>query len=159
MSFFEQSLSRRQRMRITAACVDMWEPYRLSIEQHAPNWRIVYDKFHVMQHADQAIDEVRRAEFFRKGGRMRGLVKGKRWLLLSRWMNLTGAKRQELNELFTLNRKVFKAYILKESLDRLWTYRYEGAMVNYLQRWIDQLRWQRLKPFQKLAEMLLGHLD
>jgi len=159
MSFFEQSLSRRQRMRITAACVDMWEPYRLSIEQHAPNCRIVYDKFHVMQHADQAIDEVRRAEFFRKGGRMRGLVKGKRWLLLSRWMNLTGAKRQELNELFTLNRKVFKAYILKESLDRLWTYRYEGAMVNYLQRWIDQLRWQRLKPFQKLAEMLLGHLD
>ena len=157
--FFEQSLSRRQRMRITAACVDMWEPYRLSIEQHAPNCRIVYDKFHVMQHANQAIDEVRRAEFFRKGGRMRGLVKGKRWLLLSRWMNLTGAKRQELNELFTLNRKVFKAYILKESLDRLWTYQYEGAMVNYLQRWIDQLRWQRLKPFQKLAEMLLGHLD
>jgi transposase len=102
---------------------------------------------------------VRRAEFFRKGGRMRGLVKGKRWLLLSRWANLTGAKRQELNELFALNRKVFKAYILKESLDRLWAYRYEGAMLNYLQRWIDQLRWQRLKPFQKLADMLLIHLD
>jgi len=102
---------------------------------------------------------VRRAEFFRKGGRMRGVVKGKRWLLLSRWMNLPGAKRQQLNELFALNRKVFKAYILKESLDRLWTYRYEGAMLNYLQRWIDQLRWQRLKPFQKLSEMLLGHLD
>ena len=32
-------------------------------------------------------------------------------------------------------------------------------MLNYLQRWIDQLRWQRLKPFQKLAEMLLDHLD
>jgi transposase len=157
--FFEQELSRRQRMRITAACVDMWEPYRLSIEQHAPNCRIVYDKFHVMQHANQAIDEVRRAEFFRKGGRMRGLVKGKRWLLLSRWTNLSGGKRQELNQLFALNRKVFKAYLLKESLDRLWTYRYEGAMLNYLQRWIDQLRWQRLKPFQKLAEMLLDHLD
>jgi len=157
--FFEQELSRRQRMRITAACVDMWEPYRLSIEQHAPNCRIVYDKFHVMQHANQAIDEVRRAEFFRKGGPMRGLVKGKRWLLLSRWTNLSGGKRQELNQLFALNRKVFKAYLLKESLDRLWTYRYEGAMLNYLQRWIDQLRWQRLKPFQKLAEMLLDHLD
>ena len=127
-------------MRITAACVDMWEPYRRSIEQHAPNCRIVYDKFHVMQHANHAIDEVRRAEFFRKGGRMRGLVKGKRWLLLSRWMNLAGPKRQELNELFALNRKVFKAYLLKESLDRLWTYRYEGAMLNYLQRWIHQCR-------------------
>jgi transposase len=51
--FLVQSLSRRQRIRITAACVDMWEPYRLSIEQHAPNCRIVYDKFHVMQHANQ----------------------------------------------------------------------------------------------------------
>jgi len=86
-------------------------------------------------------------------------VKGKRWLLLSRWGNLTAGKRQELNQLFALNRKVFKAYILKESLDRLWTYRYEGAMRNYLQRWIDQLRWQRLEPFQKLAQMLLDHLD
>jgi len=27
--------------------VDMWEPYRLSIEQWAPNSRIVYDKFHL----------------------------------------------------------------------------------------------------------------
>ena len=157
--FFQEELSFQQRMRITAACVDMWEPYRLSIEQHAPNCRIVYDKFHVMQHANQAIDEVRRAEFFRKGGRWRGLVKGKRWLLLSRWVNLTAGKRQELNQLFALNRKVFKAYLLKESLDRLWTYHYEGAMLNYLERWMDQLRWQRLKPFQKLAEMLLDHLD
>jgi len=157
--FFQGELSARQRMRITAACVDMWEPYRLSIEQWAPNCRIVYDKFHIMQHANQAIDEVRRAEFFRKGGQIRGLVKGKRWLLLSRWMNLSEPKRQELTELFALNRKVFKAYLLKESLDRLWTYRYEGAMLNYLQRWIDQLRWQRLKPFQKLAEMLVNHLD
>jgi transposase len=157
--FFQGELTARQRMRITAACVDMWEPYRLSLEQWAPNCRIVYDKFHVMQHANQAIDEVRRAEFFRKGGAIRGLVKGKRWLLLSRWMNLSSPKRQELTELFAMNRKIFKAYLLKESLDRLWTYRYEGAMVNYLHRWIEQLRWQRLKPFQKLAEMLVSHLD
>ena len=74
-------------------------------------------------------------------------------------MNLTAGKRQELNQLFALNRKLFKAYLLKESLDRLWSYRYEGAMLNYLQGWIDQLRWQRLQPFQKLAAMLLDHLE
>ena len=157
--FFENELSRRQRMRITAACVDMREPFRLSIEQHAPNCKIVYDKFHVMKHANEAVDEVRRAEFFRKGATMRGLVKGKRWLLLTRWVNLTPTKRQQLNQLFALNRRVFKAYVLKESLDRLWTYHYEGAMLNYLKRWIDQLRWQRLKPFEKLATMLLDHLE
>jgi transposase len=158
-TFFKEELSQRQRRRIEAACVDMWEPFRLSIEQWAPQCRIVYDKFHIMQHANKAIDEVRRAEFFRKGGRMRGLVKGKRWLLLTRWVNLTSGKRQELNALFALNRKLLKAYLLKESLDRLWTYRYEGSMLNYLQRWMNQLRWQRLPSFQKLAGMLLKHLD
>lgn len=157
--FFAQELSAWRRSRIAAACVDMWEPYRLSIEQWAPQCRIVYDKFHIMQHANAAVDEVRRAEFFRKGGRWRGLVKGKRWLLLTRWVNLTSRKRQELNGLFALNRKLFKAYLLKESLDRLWSYRYEGAMLRYLQQWIDQLRWQRLKPFQKLAWMLLDHVE
>jgi transposase len=157
--YFRTELSARQRRGIEAACVDMWEPYRLSIEQWAPNCRIVYDKFHVMQHANAAVDEVRRAEFFRKGGRMRGLVKGKRWLLLSRWVHLSSRKRQELNALFALNRRLLKAYLLKESLDRLWLYRYEGAMLRYLQSWIDQLRWQRLRPFQKLAQMLLHHLE
>jgi len=157
--FFQEELSARQRRGIEAACVDMWEPYRQSIEQWAPRCCIVYDKFHIMQHANRAVDEVRRAEFFRKGGWMRGLVKGKRWLLLTRWVNLTAGKRRQLNELFALNRRLLKAYLLKESLDRLWDYRYPGAMVRYFQGWMDQLRWQRLIPFQKLAEMLLDHFD
>ena len=66
----------------------------------------MYDKFHVLQHANKAIDEVRRAEFFRKGGRMRGVVNGKRWLLLTRWVNLEGKKRQQLNDLFALKGKL-----------------------------------------------------
>src|SRR6202011_2612203 len=114
--FFKTELSAKQRRGIEAACVDMWEPFRLSIEHWATNCRIIYDKFHIMQHANQAVDEVRRAEFFRKGGKMRDLVKGKRWLLLTRWINLTSDKRQKLNSLFALNRKLFKAYVLKESL-------------------------------------------
>jgi hypothetical protein len=76
-------------------------------------------------------------------------------------VNLTTGKKQELNTVFALNRKLLKAYLLKESVDRLWTYHYEGAMLNYLEpeRWIGQLRWQRLQPFQKLAAMLLNHLE
>ena len=93
--FFRTQLSATQRKRVEAACVDMWQPFTNSIAQWARNCRIVYDKFHVLQHANKAIDEVRRAEFFRKGGRMRGVVKGKRWLLLTRWVNLEGKKRQQ----------------------------------------------------------------
>jgi transposase len=156
---FFRELSPLKRSRIQAACVDMWEPFTKSILSWVPDCRIVYDKFHVMQHANQAVDEVRRAEFYRKGGRMRGLVKGKRWLLLTRWVHLDIRKKQLLNELFRLNRRVMKAYLLKGSLDQLWNYTYEAAAQRYLDRWIDQIRWQRLKPFQKLAAMLLNHLE
>lgn len=157
--FFRSELSALRRGRIEAACVDMWEPFTTSILKWAPQCRIVYDKFHVMQHANRAVDEVRRAEFFRKGGSMRGLVKGKRWLLLTRWTNLDSRKRQLLNDLFRINRRVMKAYLLKESLDRLWTYTYEGAALRYLNGWVSQLRWQRLAPFNKLADMLFRHLE
>jgi len=157
--FFRTQLRSGQRRRIEAACVDMWEPFRLSMEEWVPGCRIVYDKFHIIQHANDAVDEVRRAEFFRKGRKMRDVIKGKKWLLLSRWKNLAPTQRGVLNRLFQLNRRVFKAYLLKEGLEQLWDYRYERAMLNYLHKWIDQLRWQRLASFQKLAEMLLNHLD
>jgi transposase len=151
--FFRSQLRRQQRTRIEAACVDMWAPFRQSIEQWAPQCKIVYDKFHILQHANDAIDEVRKAEFFRQGKQKRGLIKGKKWLLMSRWKNLTVPQRGELNRLFQLNRRVFKAYLLKESLEKLWDYRYEGAMVNYLRKW------QRLTPFEELADLLLKHLE
>jgi transposase len=61
--FFRTQLSSRQRQRIEAACVDMWEPFKTSIQEWAPHCAIVYDKFHIMQHANHAVDEVRRAEF------------------------------------------------------------------------------------------------
>ncbi len=157
--FLQKQLSAFQRSVLQAACVDMHEPYRLSLEQWVPHCRLVYDKFHVMKHANDAVSEVRRAEFFRKGGAARELIKGKHWLLLTRWVHLNTNKKRQLNKLFALNRRVMKAYLLKESLDRLWAYTYEGAMLRYLQSWIDQLRWQRLKPMEKLARMLLNHVE
>ncbi len=47
---------------------------------------------------------------------MRGL-KGKRWLLLMKpvWMNTIANEAAKLTELFAMNRKIFKAYLLEES--------------------------------------------
>jgi transposase len=44
----------------------MWEPFRLSLQEHLPHAKIVYDKFHVLRHASEALDETRRAESRRK---------------------------------------------------------------------------------------------
>jgi hypothetical protein len=64
-----------------------------------PECRIVSDKFHILQRASQAVDEMGRPEFFRKGGAARDLVRGKRWLLLTSWLNLDRGKRRQLNPL------------------------------------------------------------
>ncbi len=61
----------------------MGEPFTQGLRARLPHARLVYDKFHVLQHANAAVDETRRAEFCRKGGRLRGPVRGKRWLLLT----------------------------------------------------------------------------
>lgn len=106
--FFEKHLSAFQRGAIRAARVDMWEPFRRSLEQWVPECWIVYDKLHILQHAGQAVDEVRQAEFFLKGGAARDLVRGKRWVLLTSWLNLDRGKRRQLNALFALNRRIFK---------------------------------------------------
>jgi transposase len=157
--FLDRQLVTRQRKRMEAACVDMWEPFRQSIEPWAPNCKIVYDQFHILQPAHAAIEEVRRAEFFRQGKIQRGLIKGKRWLLLSRWKSLTRPQRGELNRLLGMNRRVFQAYLLKESLENLWNYRYGGAMTNYLKKWMSQLKWQRLTPLEKLADRLVKPME
>ena len=45
---FRNQLVSRRRKRIEVACVDMWDPFRKSIEHWAPQCKIVYDKFHIM---------------------------------------------------------------------------------------------------------------
>jgi transposase len=157
--FFAEALPSRRRRAIRAVCVDMWEPFRLSLQAHLPHARLVYDKFHVLRHASEAVDETRRAEFFRQGRAARGLVRGKRWLLLRSWTHLDREDRQSLRELFALNRRLAKAYLLKEQLAQLWSYTYEGAARRFLATWLRALRWQRLPAFQKLARLLTRHLE
>jgi transposase len=55
--FFRTQLNATQRKRVAAACVDMWRPFTNSITQWARDCRIIYDKFHILQHANKAIDD------------------------------------------------------------------------------------------------------
>lgn len=157
--FFAEKLPPRLRRAVKAVCVDMCAPFLASVREHLPRAAVVFDKFHVMQHVGRAVDETRRQEFFRRGGRWRAIMRGKRWLLLTRWRNLSRAKRSELSEALSLNRRLFKAYYLKEQLERLWSYTYESPMLSFFFAWVQSLRWQRLPAFQKLARTLSAHLD
>src|SRR5205814_6360855 len=112
------------------------------ISRVLPKAKIVFDKFHVLQHGSVALDAVRRHEFFRAGAVMRAFGRGKRWLLLRRWKTVHGSKRDELNQLFAVNRRLFKAYILREQLDRLWTYKTRDGVARLLWGGWNALRWQ-----------------
>jgi transposase len=152
-------LDARQRAAVEAVCTDMHRPYLNVVHETLPRAEVVFDKFHVLQHASAALDEMRRQEFFRAGPAMREHGRGKRWLLLRRWKTVRGSKRVELQQLFAANRRLFKAYVLREQLDRLWTYKTRTGVLTFLNGWSDALRWQRLPEMERLGAFLFKHLD
>src|ERR1700674_15205 len=153
------TLDARQRAAVEAVCTDMHRPYLNAVARVLPKATVVLDKFHVLQHAGAALNEVRRKEFFRAGPMMRRFGRGKRWLLLRRWKTVRGSKRQELRTLFAANRRLFRAYVLREELDRLWTYQTHDGVATFLFGWLKALRWQRLPDMEKLGDMLVKHFD
>jgi transposase len=158
-ALLSQDLTARQRAAITAVCTDMHRPYLNAVGTTLPEAEIVFDKFHVLQHASAALDEVRRQEFFRAGTVMREHGRGKRWLLLRRWKTVRGSKRAELQALFAANRRLFKAYVLREQLDRLWTSKTRPGVLTFLMGWFKALRWQRLPEMEQLGDFLLKHIE
>lgn len=152
-------LDARQRAAVEAVCTDMHRPYLNVVAEVLPHAETVFDKFHVLQHASAALDDVRRQEFFRAGAVMRAHGRGKRWLLLRRWATVRGSKRRELETLFAANRRLFKAYVLREQLDRLWTYKTRRGVLDFLLGWIKALRWQRLPEMDRLGEFLFRHIE
>jgi transposase len=152
-------LDPRQRAAVDAVCTDMHRPYLNVVAEALPKAETIFDKFHVLQHASAALDEVRRQEFFRAGAVMRVHGRGKRWLLLRRWKTVRGSKRAELQALFAVNRRLFKAYVLREQLDRLWTYKTRTGVLNFLLAWIAALRWQRLPEMERLGDFLFTHVE
>ena len=147
--------------KIRLAVMDMWKAFRKSTlkEGHAPQARIIYDKFHVLKHLGEAMDKVRKREYARLSGEERRFIKGQKYNLLSRWENLTLEGKQALKLLFKANRRLNKAYLLKESFDQLWDYNRPGWARRFFDNWKDALKWQRLKPFQKFARMVEAHWD
>ena len=158
-TLLERDLDAAQRGRVEAVCTDMHRPYLNAVQAVLPQADVVFDKFHVLQHASAALDELRRQEFFRAGAVMRAHGRGKRWLLLRRWKTVHGSKRRELEELFAVNRRLFKAYVLREELDRLWTYKTPRGLADFVVGWLKALRWQRLPEMERLGEFLVRHLD
>ena len=159
MSQFYTWLGEKKSRGIRLAVMDMWKPFRTATEEHAPNAAILFDKFHVMRHLGDALDQVRKSEYARLSGKDRRFIKGQKYTLLSHQENLTLEARRALKTLLAANRRLNTAYLLKESFGQLWGYRREGWARRFFENWRASLKWQRLKPYEKFAEMIDRHWD
>src|SRR5271165_4594064 len=144
MSQFYAWLGSRKRSRIRLAVMDMWKPFRLATHAHAPQVAILFDKFHVMRHLGEALDQVRKNEYARLQGRGRRYIKGQKYTLLSRKENLTLEGKKALKTLLAANQRLNTAYLLKESLGQR-----EGWARRFFEHWRASLKWQRLTPYEK----------
>jgi len=144
---------------IRLAVMDMWKPFRNVTVRRAPQAAILFDKFHIMRHLNDALDKVRKAEYARLSGKDRRYIKGQKYVLLSNHENLTLAGRKSLKTLLAANKRLNTAYLLKESFGQLWSYQREGWARRFFENWRASLKWQRLKPYEKFAEMIERHWD
>jgi len=157
MSEFYTWLGANKRRRIRLAVMDMWKPFRNATQAHAPQAAIWFDKFHVLRHLGQALDTVRKREYARLTGKQRHYIKGQKYTLLSRRENLTLEGRLALKTLLAANKRLNTAYLLRESFAQLWSYEREGWARRFFENWRASLKWQRLKPYEKFAEMIDRH--
>ena len=114
---------------------------------------------YVMKHLGEALDKIRKAEYARLGGKQRQFIKGQKYTLLSHPQNLTGTVRKNLKLLLAANKRLNTAYLLKESFGQLWDYNREAWARKFFENWRASLKWQRLKPYEKFAEMIERHWD
>ena len=91
--FFTEEMGRRRCSTLQVVCMDMWATYVNLVREHAPQAQILFDRFHIVKHLQEAVDEVRRSEMRRLMGREKVTFKSTRWLLLKNPWNLTGEQK------------------------------------------------------------------
>jgi len=159
MDQFYDSLNPLQKKNIRLTVMDMWPAFEASTREQVPRAAILYDKFHVIRHLNDALDTIRKQEYRRANEQDRKFIKGKKYTLLSRQANLTTEGKRALKELLAANKRISMAYILKERFDQLWTYTREPWARKFFDNWKASLKWQRLKPFEKFVELIERHWE
>ncbi len=129
----------RDRKRIQYVTMDMWKPYKESVQAVIPHAVIIIDKFHVVRMANDVLESVRkeiRAELSPK--QRRGLLHD-RFILLKREHDLT-VQEQLILETWTKNYETLgDAYRLKETFYSIWDCKKRDSAIKKYQEWREQI--------------------
>ena len=160
-SYFE-SLSIDERLAIDAIAMDMWDPYRRTVRDYVPDGdlKIVFDKFHVMRHVIEAMDQVRRREQRELRARGDRRLTGTKFLWLkTKRADFTAASRRRFYELRRSTLKSARAWAMKEAFRHIWDYRSIDAARAFFDRWQAWAVRSRLKPMIHVAGIIRRHLE
>lgn len=139
---------------IEVVAMDMSGAYTAAVQEQAPEAMIVYDRFHIMQHVHEAVDQVRRDEQAAADKEGKLTLKNKRWVLLKREKNLKDKERPKLAELLALNANLATSYLLKEDFTLFFECHGFDAAVQFLNDWTRRAIDSGLQPFRHLVEQL-----
>lgn len=144
---------------VEAVAMDMWGPYISSVSTHVPGAenKIVFDPFHVVQHATDAVDKVRRAEHRVLRAAGDDSLTGTRYLWLYGAERVPERRREAFEELRGANLKTARAWAIKESLRDFYGYRSGAAATRHLSRWHNWATHSKLEPVIKVARMIRAH--
>ena len=145
---------------VKAVAMDMWDPYIAATKKHLAQAedKIMFDHFHVTRTVTQAVDHVRRQEHKVLMGQGEEQLKGTHLLWLANLENVPEWRRAEFQAVRGLNLKTGRAWAIKESLRRFWTYGYAKNAREYFRRWYFWATHSRLAPIIKAAKTLHRHL-
>lgn len=159
------------RTAIAQACIDMSAAFAKGIAQHLPNARISYDRFHIVALANEAMDEVRSAEWQADSARVRAQLgelgpKERRsilWAMRRNPASWSATQTTAMHWLQRANLKSARAWRLKMALREVYAKargHNQAALASAdLAAWISWARRSRLEPFKRLAATLRAHFD
>ncbi len=138
----------------------MWEPYIQATRTQVPDAaaKIVFDRFHVMGHASNAVDTVRKQEHRDLMVSGNETLKGSKYLWLYSRENVPPQRREEFAMLRRQALKVGRAWAINEALRCLWRYIYPASGWKFWKRWYCWATHSRLEPIRKAAQTIRRHI-
>jgi transposase len=161
-TFFDE-LGEERAKQIEIVTLDMSAAYIKSVQAKAPQARIVFDLFHVLRLASDAVDEVRRDKVRqlkeRDDSEQAAAVKESRYALLKTPWDLSAKEWDKLSAIERHNRPLFRAYLLKESLAAVFEETSRDDAEREIDRWLAWASRSRLKPFVDVARTIRKKKD
>ena len=141
---------------ITSVSIDMSPAFIKGVGSELPNAQITFDKFHVVGHANAAVDKTRRIE-----QRNDKSLKGMRWTLLRDVFGLKPAAGAALHGLITAPKLTLtaRAWIYKEQLRDLLDRKQVNVMRDSLLHWCVCVMRSKVEPMKEVAGLVRRHLE